>query len=281
MEKTRKNPKQLTRHENQLVDEILVILGMQLFKLYKTSKPAKVFAEEMFKNLRHKKDQAALYILYKMDWNPEAVTSPAEFNTMLAKNLLSIRIYSNEDDVANTENLQHKFLSPNRLSELLSILKENGIFSHIDGKSNVKKLRQFIKNEDGGMYSCYKLSSSIDQLLKLFENPKVTEKIISALTRSGILYEALKYPSAFFHYFILDADRQLLHESLNSVVKDKPEELSKTIDEIMQLKSYLTGLSDSELEQLAQKGLDLSMKSENKDIHASLYRLFVILTIIN
>jgi hypothetical protein len=95
-----------------------------------------------------------------MDWNPEAVTSPAKFNTMLAKNLLSIRIYSNEDDVANAEvaiaeNLQHKFLSPNRLSELLSTLRENGIFSHTDGKENVKNLGQIIKNEDGGMYSCY------------------------------------------------------------------------------------------------------------------------------
>jgi mevalonate kinase len=100
------------------------------------------------------------------------------------------------------------------------------------------------------------------------------------LTRSGILYEALKYLSAFFHYFIRDADRQLLHESLNSVVNDKPEELSKNIDEIMQLKSYLTKLSDSELEQLAQKSLDLGMKSDKKNIHATLYRLFIILKMI-
>ena len=161
MTNSRKDHADLTEEDNNLLLSILAKLAVRMHQIYENQKSPKEVAKKWLRGIKTRKTKASIFILFKTDMNFETPLSPNDFNNLLMKNFVDSPP-STSDLMTDSYNYgTARYLTLNRLSELLSSLEIDGLFSHILGKEKVKRLIGELPERDGGPYSFYVFSSEI------------------------------------------------------------------------------------------------------------------------
>jgi len=168
------------------------------------------------------------------------------------------------------------------MSELLKELENSGLFSHIEGKKNIKKLVPFIRNssraDNRGVPSYYALSANAEQLIKLFAKRNVKEIIISSLNRTKILPNVLKFATLSFFNIVKDIKQQELYNFFISLGNQDSNRVKEVTDGLIALQSQISQLPESKLEELAQNAVDSTIQNTD-NIDESLFRLFTLINV--
>ena len=163
------------------------------------------------------------------------------------------------------------------MSELLTTMEIEGLFSHILGKEEMEKLRGRLPKSEGGPYLSYMLSHHANEVIRLISIPEALEKIIVALDNSNILYKALKYLTLSFFYMLRDVQREELSDAFRSIGKNDPKEVTIVTEELIRQKTKLSKFTDFQLERYAEKLLGGNMREILRDKSNFLAPLFLIL----
>ena len=269
---------QLTEEENRLLLTIVAKLRAGLQTIYSGQKLPKENSQEWLKKLKTKKTKAGIFMLCKVDLNPQMLLSPKEFNKLLTENLMDSPPPATGDMMADSYNSgAGQYLPSNRMSELLTTMEIEGLFSHILGKEEMEKLRGRLPKSDGGPYLSYMLSHDANEVIRLISIPEALEKIIVALDNSNILYKALKYLTLSFFYMLRDVQREELSDAFRSIGKNDPKEVTIVTEELIRQKTKLSKFTDFQLERYAEKLLGGNMREILRDKSNFLARLFLIL----
>lgn len=279
MQESRKYSNELTEEEIQLLGSAVANIALKLNNIFIGTKTPKEYSKELLKQIKHRKNLAGIFSLYKLELDPNSSLTPDEFDKLLWENFLKVPQTDPGDMMADSELSDDTFyLRSNRRSEVLKVLSDNGLLSHSEHKEKMTEYHGNKKKRLAGRPSTYKDSDDKGKMKKLLADPYALELIIKCLDESMVLYNALKYLAIAFFYFLNLVEESELYNAFKSASKEKPEEIRRaTINSLSCIKPVLAKLSDVEIERFAEEALGNSMRTILEDKSNFLPRLFLLL----
>jgi hypothetical protein len=280
LEESRKYYTNLSWENSELLVKAIINITTNLNNIYEGKKSPKDFAGQVANDIKSRKNLAGIFTIYKLDLSPDESLSPDELDNLLCKNFLQTTQNDTGDLIGRSEFSDVYYIKSNRRSEIVKILVDNGMLTHLYGKKNIPQSHGYGKKTSPGRPSSYTMSDELEELKILLSNTDVLELLIQCLDRTKILYNALKYLAISFFYLLRDIDKSKLYDAFKSVSTKTHEEIhNTTIDYILIIKPFSMKLGDVELERFGEEALGASMRTILEDKSNFLVRLLLILSL--
>jgi hypothetical protein len=278
MTKSRKKLIRLNEDDHQLIRKILIKIGIILYELINSRQSPDDFAKAQLKIFKKKHNLARLFTLYHTNLNVDKVITPKEMNRQITEFLVK-ESQDHQGDMTLDSVKSHKrmFISPNRMSEILTSLEASGLFLHIDSRKEMRNLMGRKKLNLEGRPSGYKLSLNATKVLSLLSKPEAIEIIVKSLEESKLIFCFIKHRITGFLYFVKYATRKDLENLFRSVSDNNTDKISEDIQFYLSIKPVLSSLDKLNIERIADQATIHSMRTICHDKRGFLTRLFVML----
>jgi len=179
------------------------------------------------------KDLAGLFLLFRTDFSKTGGRSPNSINELMEKNI--------RKHTANEE-----FISSKKLSEVLSVLENTGLFKNIETKKEIKEILGYRNPKLKGRPSFYIIPIKVTDIEKFLSRDKIRRVIIKHLSRANLLHEFIYYLIRNFYRFVMQATDRQLYEGFRSVANIDSDKAYDLVEKYTEVKFALLS-SDGEL----------------------------------
>jgi hypothetical protein len=273
MEKSVKNPAQITVEQRQIVNQIIVSVVGKVYHLTKIMTDPEEYAKKFFKLTSSKETLALGHILLKVVPDSKAFF-PSSLNRRLAMAL---------------EKESYHYLKGPALRKVLKILEGEGIFFNIRGKKRVGRNLIKQRKDDGqaesaleqrqprggGQYSVYTLTPNVKDLLDVLSNPVAVQIVHSTLKSTTLLTKFFKLLFENLTYPLRKGDEKAQASWLKTFCATKPLRMDDSDLNTSSLQRYVTYLKNADRKTLDRWGDQFAnnlMKEDN--VLDTLYLLF-------
>jgi hypothetical protein len=223
-----------------------------------SKKPSKVY-------LKSTKDKglAGLFLLFRTDFSNAEGRSPNAINELMDKNI--------RKHTTNGE-----FITSKKLSEVLRVLENTGLFKNIKSKKDIKKIIGYRNPKLKGRPSLYVIPIKVTEIDNFLSRPKIRRVIIKHLSHTNLLHEFIYYLIYGFYRYVMEASDRQLYEGFRSVANMDSNEADDLVQKYTEVKSGLLSSDEKLLDKLANASTNEFLKNMTKD-KSDLLKLILLL----
>jgi hypothetical protein len=253
----------LKKEDFDLICNFLVRVTSSIQSLIDDMKLSKKTSKVYLKSTREK-GLAAMFLLFRTDFSNAGGRSPNVINSLMDKNI--------REHTTNGE-----FITSKKLSEVLKILENSGLFKNIKTKKDIKKIIGYINPKLKGRPSLYVIPIKVTDIDKFLSRTKIRRVIIKHLSHTKLLHELIYHLIYSFYRYVMEASDRQLYECFRSVANLDSNEAANLVQKYSEVKSGLLSSDEKLLYKLANVGTSEFLKNITKVKSDLLNRILLLL----